>query len=135
MLTALPLTLVSLLAYNAVVFGLFGGDPLAAWQTQLFNAGLPSGAQFTATVGDGLEVAGVVLLFLEILKATRTGTASLVDHMLSTAVLVAYIVEFLTVGAAGHPVFALLAVLALVDVVAGFSVTIRGARRDVGWGS
>lgn len=134
MLRALPLTLVPLIVYNVVVFVLHAGaaDP---WSTPLLAWTMPSAAVFSIDAGHGLIVAGIVLLFCEILKATRTGNASLADHMLSMAVFVAYLVEFLAVAAAAEAVFAVLTVLALVDVVAGFSITIRGARRDVGWGN
>jgi len=51
--------------------------------------------------------------------------------MLSTAVFVIYLVEFLLVGAAASSVFFLLMMMSLVDVVAGFSISITGAGRDV----
>jgi hypothetical protein len=79
-------------------------------------------------------LAAVALLFIEILKATRTGTASLADHVLSMLVFVIYLVEFLIVPGAAHSVFLILTVIAFIDVVAGFSITISGARRDIGWG-
>jgi hypothetical protein len=133
MLWSLPLTLVSLVAYNAVVLLGGTGDPSVRLAAPLFAARLPSGATLAFDTGSALIVLSVALLFVEILKATRTGNASLADHMLSVAVLIAFIVEFLTVGIAGHPVFVVLTVLSLTDVIAGFSVTIRGARRDVDW--
>ena len=134
MLTSLPLTLLSLVLYNVAVFVLPGGAPATLWAEPLFAVPMLSGTLFTATLGDGLVVLGIVLLFFEILKATRTGNASLADHTLSMLTFVGYLVEFLVVPAAAHSVFAILLVLAFVDVVAGFSITIRGARRDVGWG-
>jgi len=72
-----------------------------------------------------------LLLFVEILKATRTTNVSIVDHLLSTFVFVAFLVEFLLVRAAAHPVFFTLMVISLVDVLAGFAVSLRAAGRDV----
>jgi hypothetical protein len=46
-------------------------------------------------------------------------------------VFVAYLVEFLQVRSAAHSVFFILMVITFVDVIAGFSVTIRSAVRDV----
>lgn len=70
-------------------------------------------------------------MFFEILKSTRTSNASVIDHVLSTFVFVAFLVEFLVVAAAATPVFFLLMVMALIDLMAGFSVSIRSAGRDV----
>ena len=59
-----------------------------------------SGAAFTCT-GELLLLLGVVALFIEIVKATRSSMASAVDHALSALVVfAAYLVEFLLVKAA-----------------------------------
>ena len=86
------------------------------------------------SAGDVFIVVSLVLLFGEILKATRFGSASVIDHMLSTAVFVICLVEFLLVGFAATSVFFILMVMALIDVIAGFSVSIRAAARDVQFG-
>jgi F0F1-type ATP synthase assembly protein I len=44
-------------------------------------------------------------------------------------------IEFLTVRQAGTSEFFFILVVTLIDVVAGFSITIRGARRDFGLGT
>jgi predicted Co/Zn/Cd cation transporter (cation efflux family) len=64
-------------------------------------------------------------------KSTRTTNASVMDHLLSTFVFVAFLVEFLLVKGAAHSVFFTLMVIALVDVLAGFSVSMRAANRDI----
>ncbi len=90
-----------------------------------------SGGVFTMTLGDVLIVIGLILLFVEVVKSTRTSNSSVVDHLLSTFVFVAFLVEFLLVKGAAHSVFFTLMVIALVDVLSGFSVSIRAAGRDV----
>ncbi len=50
--------------------------------------------------------------------------------MLSMLVFVAGMAEFLLVPQAGNSVFALLLCVMLLDVVAGFSVSVRVAQRD-----
>ena len=72
-----------------------------------------------------LIVVSLVLLFIEVLKATRTGSWSVIDHMLSMFVFVAFLVEFLLVRDAATQVFFILMVIAFIDVIAGFSVSIR----------
>jgi hypothetical protein len=51
--------------------------------------------------------------------------------MLSVVVFVVFLVEFLLVGACANSVFFLLTIMAAFDVVAGFTVSITGAGRDV----
>ena len=76
-------------------------------------------------------VIALLLFFIEIVKSTRTSNASVIDHLLSTFVFVAFLVEFLLVEGAAHPVFFVLMVISLIDVLAGFSVSLRSAGRDV----
>jgi hypothetical protein len=122
-----PLMLVPFAVYN---FFIVGGD-LNPWETILLAVDMMSGARFTLSMGEGLIVIALLLLFVEILKATRTGTSSILDHILSTGVLIAYLVEFLLVPQAATPTFFILMAITLVDVVAGYSVSIRNASRDL----
>jgi hypothetical protein len=55
------------------------------------------------------------------------------DHTLSTLVFVAYLVEFLTVQGCGTSTFFVLGLMALLDVISGFTVSIVAARRDFGF--
>ena len=59
----------------------------------------------------------------------------MLEHILSTLVFVVCIVEFLLVDKAATSTFFLMTVISFVDVVAGFSITIRAARRDFSVGS
>lgn len=132
MLTALPLMIIPFLLYNlAMVAGMGTGPGLTG---DMFSVNMLSGAHWTMSFGDGLIVIGLVLLFIEILKSTRNGSASLINHMLSMLVFVAYLVEFLLVVQAATQVFFILMVIALIDVVGGFAVSIRTAGRDVSIG-
>ncbi|MEM9573936.1 MAG: hypothetical protein AAF870_01760, partial [Pseudomonadota bacterium] len=72
-----------------------------------------------------------LFLFFEVLKSTRTSNTSVLDHLFSTVVFIAFLVEFLLVPGAGTAIFFLLMVMSLVDLMAGFSVSIRSAGRDV----
>jgi hypothetical protein len=133
MLAAIPLMIVPLIGYNLVMIGLLGGG-IAELQTTIFSTSMMSGATWTMSMGDLLIVISLVLLFIEVLKATRTGPWSVIDHMLSMFVFVAFLVEFLLVRDAATQVFFILMVIAFIDVIAGFSVSIRSAGRDVSIG-
>jgi len=134
MLSLVPLLIVPFILFNLGLAGLFGtgtGDPFTA---QIFSVQMMSGGVWTMTAGDLLIVVALLLLFVEMMKSTRTSNASIVDHLLSTFVFVAFLVEFLLVRSAAHPVFFTLMVIALIDVLGGFSVSLRSAGRDVNLG-
>ncbi|WP_423069499.1 hypothetical protein [Devosia sp. CN2-171] len=125
-----PLLLIPLIAYNFFAFLFMGGSP-AGWKLELLTVPMVSGVPWTLTAGDLMLVVGLVCLFFEVLKSTNTGRNSVIEHMLSVVVFVIFLVEFLLVGAAASSVFFILMVMALVDVTAGFTVSITGAGRDV----
>ena len=53
------------------------------------------------------------------------------DHMLAMALFIAMLVEFLLVERAGTSTFFLLLIIALVDVLVGFTVSVRSSQRQV----
>jgi hypothetical protein len=127
MITAIPLTIIPLILFNIVGFA-DGGNP---WLGEIIGLTMVSGAHWAVTLGDLMITLGVVLLFLEVLKSERTSTTTITNHMLSTIVLIVYVVEFIIVPFCANSVFFVLALIALFDVVAGFTITIRTASRDV----
>jgi hypothetical protein len=144
-LRAIPLTVFGFLFYNIIV--LFSGlssadtttDGAAAarslLQTEIFSLPMMSGALWSFTWGDLILVVMLSFLFVEILKATYTSTASLVDHGLSMLVFIVALIEFLLVPQASTSVFFLILVCLLIDVIAGFTIGIRVAKRDIGFGT
>jgi hypothetical protein len=125
-----PLLILVLIAYNVVVF--LTGVSLVG---EVFALTMVSGVTWVFTVSDLILLFALILLFFEVLKATRTGAGTIADHALSTLVFIAALVEFLLVGKAATSTFFLIVVICFVDMVAGYSVTIRSARRDFSVGS
>jgi hypothetical protein len=125
-----PLLIVPFVIYNLVVFIFLGGSP-AGWSNAAFSIPMVSGVPWTVTIGDLLVVGSLILLFFELLKSTRIGSVSIIEHMLSMIVFVVILVEFLLLGAASSTVFFILLVMALIDVVAGFTMSITSATRDM----
>lgn len=125
-----PLTLAPLVVFNLVVAGVIGGAGGDPWVAPVFTVTMVSDARFTLLLGDVLIVAGLACLFVEIVKATRTSSPTIVDHALSLGVFILYLIQFLTMASAATSVFFILMVIALIDVIDGFTITIRGARRD-----
>lgn len=117
-----------LVAANLAMLGGPESDPLINIIVSEFS--IPSGRQVLVTVADLLLLAGVICLWVEVFKATRTSVASIVDHALSLVVFVVYLIEFLIVDRVGNTTFLILTVMAFTDVVSGFTVTISTAKRD-----
>ena len=143
-LRAIPLTVLSFILYNIIVLfsGMSGADTTAdgaaaarsVLETPIFSLPMISQARWVFTWGDLILVVMMLVLFIELLKATYTSTASLVDHGLSMLVFIAALVEFLVVPQASTSVFFLVLVSLLIDVIAGFTIGIRVAKRDIGFG-
>ena len=122
--TAIPLLAFIVIAY--VAFAASGAD----FTLPRFEPALPSGATWYISLGDMLVATSLFLLFLEVLKSTRTSGKSVIDHSLSLVVFIACLILFLIWQPAATSVFFIIMLITLVDVTAGFSVTIRAARRD-----
>jgi hypothetical protein len=124
-LLGFPLLLVPLAVYNIMTF-LIPVD----WNTVIVTVRMISEGEWKITFSDALLALAIVMLFFETVKATRTSSRSIIDHMLSTLVFVGALVEFLLVKQAATSPFALLVLICLVDVIGGYTVSIRTARRD-----
>ncbi|MBU0499479.1 MAG: hypothetical protein KJ558_16410 [Gammaproteobacteria bacterium] len=127
----IPLFALILIAYNLAAMT---GDAETLLKSEFFSVDLISGSHWTLTAGDLFLVFGVIVLYLEIVKSTRTGVASVLDHSLSTLVFVIFLIEFLMVKSCGTSTFFVLMLMALLDVVSGFTVSIVAARRDFNFG-
>jgi len=125
---------IPLLAFVVLVYAAFawGGADFALTR---FTVSMPSGAVWDITLSDMLLTAALIVLFFEVLKSTRTGGNSVVDHALSMIVFVVALILFLIWPPASTSLFFLITFICLIDVMAGFSVTIRAARRDYSIGS
>jgi hypothetical protein len=129
---AIPLLVFAFILYNIVVLGM-GVEGLN--KPILDRLRLLSGGEWTFTVGDFILLITLFLLFIEIVKATFTTTSTLVDHALSMIVFVAILVEFMMVQQAATSVFFLIMMASLIDVIAGYTIGIRVARRDLNIGA
>lgn len=126
MLLGFPLLTLPVIAYNVMAF-LYP----VSWMSEVFRVSMISQVDWVFSMHDLMVTISLVLLFFEILKATRTGAGTLLDHALSMVLFIVCLVEFLLVREAATSTFFLLTLIILIDVVAGYSVTIRGAMRDM----
>jgi hypothetical protein len=128
---AIPLLVLAFVLYNAVV--LTSGE--AALTDQIFQIHLLSGGEWKFNWGDLILLVTLILLFIEIVKSTFTTTSTLIDHALSMIVFMAVGAEFLTVPEAATSVFFLILIATLIDVIGGYTIGIRVARRDLNIGA
>ena len=132
-LRALPLLAIPLVLYNILVT-FSGGAAAEFFRSPLITVHMIKGAAWAFSRGDLIILVTMLVLFAELVKATYTSSVSLVDHGLSMVVFIICIVEFLVVDAAATSPFFFIMVGSLIDVVAGFTIGIRVARRDLSIG-
>jgi hypothetical protein len=130
-LRALPLIIIPFILYNVLVLTR-GSEILTA---TIFTLPMITGAKWSFTWSDLIILVTMLVLFIELLKSTYTSSASLLDHGLSLLVLMAAGAEFLLVAKAATSTFFFIIIATLIDVVAGFTIGIRVARRDLNIGS
>lgn len=133
-LIAAPLLLVPILIYGLVALTSGDAGTAASLKSSIFGIPMMSGGRWIFTLGDFVLLVGLITLFIEILKAARTKSDAIVNHSFSMLLLLVAVISFLVVPGFGTSVFFLLAIMCVLDVVAGPIVSIVAARRDFGVG-
>jgi len=139
MLTAFPLLVIPVGIYAIYALlslsGTAATDPNLVLQSALISVNLPSGGTWTMGVGDLLVFFGLIFLFFELLKSTSSERVAIVNHALSMALFVLCLILFLLLPSFATSTFFLITIMVLLDVMAGFIVTIMTARRDLDIGN
>jgi hypothetical protein len=134
MLQSFPLLALSLLAYAAFTF-LSGSNPPTPWyDAESFNVHMNSGDIWHITTGHLFIGFSLVMLFIELLRATRSGRASIMNHGLSVVVFIGALMLFTTVRGYGNSIFFLFMAMTFTDFMVGFIITTATSRRDVAIG-
>lgn len=120
-----PLLLIPLAVCNIIVFMMPGVD----FEAPVAVVRLLSGNRWPLTIRDLLLAVAALLLLLEVIKAGRPGAKFVADHFLSLLVFAAAAGEFVVLPQFGNSTMFMLAVLALVDVLAGIALRPRRTRR------
>jgi hypothetical protein len=132
---ALPMIVLPFILYNVIV--LFGGSKPAdeVLNAPIFALKMMHGANWVFRFSDLIILFTMLMLFVELLKSTYTSSAAMLDHGLSMLVFIACLIEFLLVPKALTSTFFFILIATLIDVVAGYTIGIRTARRDLSIGS
>jgi hypothetical protein len=122
-----PLLLIPFAIYNIIAFLM----PGVSWTGVVTTVHMVSGADWTMSAGDILIAFAIVLLCGEVIKSTRIGLRTVIDHSLSLILFLGMLIEFILVKQAATATFFLLLVVSFIDVLGGFAVTLRSAQRDL----
>ena len=140
MLIALPLLVIPVVIYAIVILsGVVGTGGVAAAEQALrdplFTIPMVSGSGWNIGSGDLILFLSLILLFFELLKSTSSQKVAIVNHALSMILFVACLVGFLLVKGFATSTFFLILTMVMLDVLAGFIVTIISARKDLEFGA
>src|SRR5580698_1651274 len=100
-LLGFPLLLVPFAVYNMIAFL----TPGVSWTAPVTTVHMMSGQDWVLTWEDLLIAFSIFLLWIEIIKSTRMGTRSVMDHILAMALFIAMLAELLLVSRAGTSTF------------------------------
>lgn len=127
-----PLLAISLVVYGVLTVTGAVGSAETPWFEVLFvELPMVSGDIWKVSWGDVFLVLSMGLLFVELLRATKTGSESIMNHALSVVVFVVALLLFIIVDGFGNSVFFLYLTMTFLDFMAGFIVTTVTARRDL----
>ena len=137
LLKIFPLLIISVVFYNLLVFGgtLFvpEGETVDMFLARdIMAPTMFSGEVWHFRIGDLVILLTLALLFVETIKATDTTSQGVINHGLSMAVFVISLIEFLVLDRFATSVFFFITIMTLMDVVAGFTISIVAAKRDLG---
>tara|TARA_R110001592_G_scaffold50112_1_gene155397 strand:- start:95 stop:511 length:417 start_codon:yes stop_codon:yes gene_type:complete len=126
-----PMLAIPLVAYNILMLT---GDSIANNPDLIRIPLMANNEAMHLKLGDVLVMLGIIFLYFEILKATRASRSTIIDHALSLVVFIIFLVEYIVVAGAGTATFMILSLMSLLDVIAGFTITISTSRRDISFG-
>lgn len=138
MLRLFPLLLLPVILYNLIALGggvIMGMNLQDALSDQhAVTIPLFSGEPWKFSFGAFMVLLALAMLFVEVVKATRTTSREIVNHGLSLLTFVVALIEFITLKGFGTTPFFFIMMMCLFDVVAGYTISIVAAEHDLGLG-
>jgi hypothetical protein len=113
---AFPLLLIPFAFFNMVLFLL-----KQPFSDTVFTIPLAADRTMPVSTGDLIVAIGILLLYVELIKAVRPGGKLIMDHVLSILLFVGMVAELVLVPRAATPTLLLLTVLSFVDLITGLS--------------
>jgi hypothetical protein len=129
---AAPLLLLPVAAYNILALVLGGAlsatDVGARLAAPVFEMRIASGGVWPVSLADLLLAGALIVMFIELVKSSHDRRVAIVNHGLSIVLFVACLAEMLLAAAFATSTFFLITLMVLLDVLAGFIVTIATTR-------
>jgi hypothetical protein len=100
------------------------------YKSHWFTIDMMSGDNWQISGGDAFLGFSMVLLFVELIRATHSGGDSIINHALSAVTFIVALLLFCTRVGFGNSTFFLFMSMTLLDFMAGFIITAVTARRD-----
>ena len=133
-LQVFPLLTISLIIYATLTLTGMGGNGTPWHELVVANLPMYSGDIWRLTWGTLFLVGSIGLLFVELVRATRVGAASITNHLLSFLVFVVALLLFILAPGFGNSTYFLFLAMTFLDPMAGLVVTTVTARRDLAIG-
>jgi len=132
-----PFLLLPVLIYNMLALTSGGPAPgslepglAGTINAHAFSIPMMSGTSMALNWGDLFLLVAIMCLLVEVIKATRTTSPAIINHMLSMGLFIFCLIEFLLFPSFATSTFFLMTMIVLLDAMAGMVVTIISARRD-----
>jgi hypothetical protein len=129
MLQIFPLLALGLASY-AILGASTSGSQEPWYELPAFNIRLMSGDTWHISGGHLFIMFSMLMLFIEILRSTRSGRSSLMNHALSVLVFIVALLLFITMKGYGNSTFFIYTAMTFLDFMAGFVITAVTSRRD-----
>lgn len=131
MFNMFPLLTFMLFVYNMIaLFSMENTQKVLS--VVLFTKTMQSGVAFTLNVSEALIIISLFLLFFEIYKSTRASDITILEHIFSLLIFLAFLMEFILWDKLTCSSFLIVGLMSLLDVISGFTISITAARRDIG---
>lgn len=134
MFAALPLLILPVAAYGLYLATLGGGlwtrEAHARMARPLFEMNTAAGGLWPVSFTDLLLAVALVMLFVDLIKAPPTRRIALVNHALCMVLFTACLVALLLAPGFATSTFFLITLMVLLDVLAGFILTVAPSERD-----
>lgn len=127
-----PLLTISFVVYLVLTLIMpTGADGVAWYMQEIARLPLYSRDEWSIRWGDLFLVISMGLLFVELVRATKSGKESITNHLLSFLLFIAVLLSFILAPGFGNSVFFIFLTMTLLDPMAGMVVTTQAARRDL----
>jgi len=131
-----PLMIIPVIVYMLFAFGggITGHEDIARIMANGISIPMFSGQAWTFSIGDLIELVALIMLFVEIVKATRTTAREIINHAFSMLTFVIALICFITLKGFSTSPFFFIVAMSLFDVIAGYTISIVAAEHDLGLG-